>query len=148
MTTNTTREHCVDAETLAAWADAGLSGPDAARVELHLSNCERCQEVLAAFVRSEPVAAVVLPFWSRRPVRWGAATLAAAAAVVLMVWTQRPASFPKQESTLASNESGAAVSADFRSVVSQPASPDSDVAQTVDELKKNWTTETLRTQRV
>src|SRR5688572_25155607 len=45
---------------MAAWADRGLPADAAAKVELHLSNCERCQEVLAAFMRSEPA------------LRWGA----------------------------------------------------------------------------
>ena len=43
---------CIDAETLAAWSDGALSVGEAAEVELHLSNCARCQAVLAAFVRT------------------------------------------------------------------------------------------------
>ena len=136
MNTNVTRSQCIDAETLAAWADGGLPAHEAAQVELHLSNCERCQEVLAALVRIEPAAAVVVPFWTRRPVRWSAAVLAAAAAVVLMVWTQRPASFLKQESTVASNETGASISSDFRSVVPPPSRPESDQAGQFDDLRK------------
>ncbi len=123
MTTNATREHCIDAETLAAWADAGLSATDTERVELHLSNCERCQGMLAAFVRSEPAAAVVLPFWNRRPVRWAAASLATAAAVVLMVWTEGPTSSPKEEATLASNESVPAGLSDTKSLELESVAP-------------------------
>jgi hypothetical protein len=104
VTTDATREHCVDAETLAAWADRGLPAADAAAVELHLSNCERCQEVLAAFVRSQPQAAVVLPFWSRPAVRLAAAGLAVAASVTLVVWTNRPPSVPVPTATVASSE--------------------------------------------
>lgn len=89
MTTDGTRAH-IDAERLAAWADHGLPPAAAAEVELHLSQCERCQEVLAAFVRSEPAPAVVIPFFARRPVRWSAAGLAAAAALFLIVQTQLP----------------------------------------------------------
>lgn len=89
VTTDGTSAH-IDAERLAAWADHGLPPADAAEVELHLSECERCQEVLAAFVRSEPATAVVIPFWARRPVRWSAAGLAAAAALFLIVRTQLP----------------------------------------------------------
>src|SRR5688572_23290513 len=88
---------------MAAWADRALPAVDAAAVELHLSNCERCQEVLAAFVRSTPQAgAVVLPFWARRPVQWSAAGLAAAAALVAMIWIGRPPAVPAPESTVAS----------------------------------------------
>ena len=102
MSTNATRAH-IDAETLAAWADRGLSEDAAAAVELHLSNCDQCQEVLAAFVRSAPTAgAVIIPFWARRPVQWSAAGLAAAAALVAMVWIGRPPAVQVPESTVAS----------------------------------------------
>ena len=88
---------------MAAWADRALPAEAAAAVELHLSNCDRCQEVLAAFVRSAPVTgAVVIPFWARRPVQWSAAGLAAAAALVAMVWIGRPPTVPTPESTVAS----------------------------------------------
>src|SRR5687767_7388530 len=87
---------------MAAWADRALPADAAAEVELHLSNCDRCQEVLAAFVRSAPAAgAVVIPFWARRPVQWSAAGLAAAAALVAMVWIGRPPAPPAPESTVA-----------------------------------------------
>ncbi|MEO6224158.1 MAG: zf-HC2 domain-containing protein, partial [Vicinamibacterales bacterium] len=96
-----TGEH-LDAEKMAAWADHGLSAEAASAVELHLSNCDRCQEVLAAIVRSEPSAgAVILPFWTRRPVQWSAAGLAAAAAVVAMIWIGQPPTVPTPESTIA-----------------------------------------------
>lgn len=102
MTTDTTRGH-IDAETLAAWADHSLPANAAASVELHLSNCDRCQEVLAAFVRSEPAAGAVIipfgsrPFWSRRPIQWSAAGLAAAAAIVAMIYIGRPPTTPVAE---------------------------------------------------
>ena len=101
MSTDATRGH-IDAETLAAWAERSLPANAAAEVELHLSNCERCQEVLAAFVRSEPAAgAVILPFWSRRPIQWSAAGLAAAAAVVAMIYIGRPPAAPEPQTTIA-----------------------------------------------
>src|SRR5688500_5347536 len=90
---------------MAAWADRALSADAAAAVELHLSNCERCQEVLAAFVRSEPATgAAVLPFWGRRPVQWSAAGLAAAAALVAMIWIGRPPAGPTPQSTIVSRD--------------------------------------------
>jgi hypothetical protein len=55
--THTADSPCVDPELLAAWSEGMLAEPDAAQVELHLSSCADCQAVLAAFVRSEPVAA-------------------------------------------------------------------------------------------
>jgi hypothetical protein len=104
VTTDATRGH-IDAETLAAWTDHSLPADAAAAVELHLSNCDRCQEVLAAFVRSEPAAgAVILPFWSRRPIQWSAAGLAAAAAIVAMIYIGRPPTAPEPVTTVAQQE--------------------------------------------
>src|SRR5262245_46826969 len=101
VTTHVTSGH-IDAETLAAWAEHSLSDEASAAVELHLSNCDRCQEVLAAFVRSEPVTgAAILSFWSRRPIQWSAAGLAAAAAIVAMIYIGRPPTVPVPESTVA-----------------------------------------------
>lgn len=47
---------CIDAETLAVWADGALLPSDAAVVEAHVSDCARCQEVVAAFALTEPEA--------------------------------------------------------------------------------------------
>jgi hypothetical protein len=47
---------CIDGETLAAWSSGVLAPADAARVETHLADCDRCQSMLAAFARVEPVA--------------------------------------------------------------------------------------------
>lgn len=102
-TPDAARPH-IDAERLAAWADHGLPAADAAEVELHLSQCDRCQEVLAAFVQSEPAPAAVIPFWTRRPVRWGAIGLAAAAALFLVVRTGREPARLAPEATVASRE--------------------------------------------
>jgi len=122
VNTDATRAH-IDAETMAAWADRALPAEEAAAVELHLSNCDRCQEVLAAFVRSAPVAGgVVIPFWARRPVQWSAAGLAAAAALVAMIWIGRPSSEPAPESTVAS-----------RSVVVESPTP---ISTAIDQLQE------------
>jgi hypothetical protein len=43
-------EH-LDAETLAAWQDDALNAAQMEAVELHVSTCERCQSMLAAFAR-------------------------------------------------------------------------------------------------
>ena len=60
---------CADSETLAALIDGGLDAQTMAETELHLSNCARCQAMLAAIVRSEPDAPAVLPWWSRMHLR-------------------------------------------------------------------------------
>lgn len=99
--TDTTRAHCVDPETLAAWVEGNLTASDAAAVEVHLSTCARCQAIVAAFsagdedTHAAAPSAVVVPFWSRRSIQWAAATLAAAASLGL--WTMnRPASAPSE----------------------------------------------------
>jgi hypothetical protein len=74
---------CADSETLAAWIDGGLDAQAMAETERHLSNCGRCQTMLAAIVRSEPDAPAVLPWWSRMHLRWMVPLTAAAAATVL-----------------------------------------------------------------
>src|SRR5712692_3582980 len=42
---------CLDAETIAAWADGGLSRRDRAAAEAHAAECPRCQAVVAALVK-------------------------------------------------------------------------------------------------
>ena len=45
----------LDAETLAAWQDEALNAAQMADIELHVSNCARCQELLAAFARGTEI---------------------------------------------------------------------------------------------
>ena len=45
---------CLDAETLAAWADGTLKAQAATAVEAHASSCARCMAVLAAMERTAP----------------------------------------------------------------------------------------------
>src|SRR5262245_61003476 len=47
---------CLDADTLAAWSDGGLSGKALAAAEAHAASCVRCQAVLAAMARTAHVA--------------------------------------------------------------------------------------------
>lgn len=45
---------CVDAETLALWAESALPTIETLAVEMHVADCARCQEVVATFALSEP----------------------------------------------------------------------------------------------
>jgi hypothetical protein len=76
---------CLDAETLAAWADGGLSAKAAAAVELHASNCPQCLAVLAAMERSTPIAPVHDAWTRARWVRWVVPLTAAATAVAIWI---------------------------------------------------------------
>jgi hypothetical protein len=79
---------CLDAETLAAWADGGLSVTAAAAVELHASSCSRCTAVLASLEQSAPAASTT-PVWTpARVFRWLAPL--AAAATALAIWIVVP----------------------------------------------------------
>ena len=80
---------CLDADTLAAWADGALDAGALATAEAHAADCARCQAMLAAMARTAPLAPaqVVAPWW--KPVfRWLVPLTAAAAAV--LVWTIVP----------------------------------------------------------
>ena len=88
---------CVDAERLAAWSEGALPATEAADVELHLSNCARCQAMLAAFARSEPVVPATLPFRTRMPLRWVVPLAAAAAVVVWVAVGRRELSSPAEQ---------------------------------------------------
>ena len=76
---------CLDAETLAAWADGGLSVTAAAAVERHASSCSRCTAVLASLEQSAPAASTT-PVWTpARVFRWLAPLAAAATAVAIWI---------------------------------------------------------------
>ena len=51
--TSASPDMCLDAETLAAWADGVLPPGERAVVELHAAGCARCQALLAAMARTE-----------------------------------------------------------------------------------------------
>ena len=101
---------CVDAETLAAWADGGLPASARTSVEAHVSSCADCQALAAAFARSlpaEPVgstAGVAPGFWT--PWRWGWIAAVATAAAAVTVWVSLPHAGPETPAvqTMASRE--------------------------------------------
>ena len=77
---------CLDAQTLAAWADGALSRHELAAAEVHASNCSRCLAALAAMERTAPEVAV-----SRSrglSLRW--LVPLAAAATALAIWVAIP----------------------------------------------------------
>jgi len=82
---------CIDAETLAAWADGALSSDQAQLVETHLADCARCQALMAAFARTEVAPAAVVPFRPKSPVRWLVPLAAGTIAASLLVWVAWPA---------------------------------------------------------
>src|SRR5262245_46146291 len=94
---------CVDAETLARWADGALSRTERAAVEAHAAGCARCQSLLAAMARTAPPA--VSRSWFRSPILAWVAPLTAVAAA-LLVYVQlapRPRSSAPAASAIALN---------------------------------------------
>ena len=80
---------CVEAETLAAWAEGALRPSESGSVEQHLSSCPSCQAVLATFVRTAPPPQPAAPpFWLRLHLNW-LVPLATAAATIA-VWLALP----------------------------------------------------------
>jgi hypothetical protein len=80
---------CLDADTLAAWADDALDAGALAAAEAHAAGCARCQAMLAAMARTEPLvpAQAAAPWW-KPAFRWAVPLTAAAAAV--LVWAIVP----------------------------------------------------------
>ena len=86
---------CLDAETLAAWADGALRAQAAAAVEAHASNCPRCMAVLAAMERTAPAVRAHHAWTPARLFRWLVPITAAATAVAIwVVIPDRPATLP------------------------------------------------------
>ena len=81
--------NCLDAETLAAWFDGGLSGVALEDVQSHVATCARCQALVGAMGRTR--AAVPAPQPERNPRWWLAwAVPTAAAATALVIWITVP----------------------------------------------------------
>lgn len=87
---------CLDAETMAAYAEGGLSRQALAEAEAHLASCAHCQTVMAAIVSSgeeaaaAPAIAPERAWWTQ--FRWLMPLAGAAAAAVL--WMVVPAGRP------------------------------------------------------
>jgi hypothetical protein len=77
---------CLDADTLAAWADNTLNADELAAAEGHAADCARCQAMLAAMVRTAPAASdTAASPWFVPSLRWLIPLTAAAAVIVWIV---------------------------------------------------------------
>jgi hypothetical protein len=80
------KNHCLDAETLAALADGMLTSAARREAEAHLADCDRCQALSAVMVRAEVAAGPLHGEGARkRIVGWLVPAAAAATAVALWV---------------------------------------------------------------
>ena len=82
---------CLDADTLAAWADEALDARVRAKVEAHAAGCERCQALLAAMVRTQPPHDATS--WWRLPALGWLVPLTVAA-TALVIWIAVPTRGP------------------------------------------------------
>src|SRR4051812_46019862 len=91
---------CVDAESLAAWIDGGLSADARARVEHHAAGCARCQALLASMARTAP-ALDDRPWWRSSIAKWAVPIAAMATALVVWVAVDRDSSrLPPSQTTV------------------------------------------------
>lgn len=99
---------CPEPEALAALVEGALAPPERELVEAHCATCDRCQETLAALVRTLPVAAgtdasVPARGWlTWQPWRWAVPVTAMVALLAVWVVIRAPRSADRQaESTVA-----------------------------------------------
>lgn len=107
---------CLDAETLAAWADGTIATDERAAAEVHMSDCPRCLAILATMAKTSPSPMASKPWWARGlALRWLVPLTAAATAVAFWLVVPRhdvTLPPPVQEADQAS-----------RSAASQPPQP-------------------------
>ena len=80
-----TQSPCVDGETLAAWTSGSLHAEQVADVERHVADCARCQAMMVAFVRTNPVAPTTESLWRRWRLGWLVPLATAATAAALWI---------------------------------------------------------------
>jgi hypothetical protein len=91
---------CLDAETLAAWADGGLSGDALEMAQSHVADCARCQAMVGAQARIDSRVPQVNPERAARPwLAWLVPLTAAAAAIAIWVAVPRNSSAPVSPSS-------------------------------------------------
>ena len=100
---------CLDAETMAAWVDGGLTASEISLTEAHLAQCARCQAIVAAIARAAPPIPIAARWWQRH---WGLGWLVpvtvSLAAVVLWIAVPREnPSVPKPRDAVAESSESA-----------------------------------------
>jgi hypothetical protein len=76
---------CLDADTLAAWADNALDARELAAAQIHAADCARCQATLAAMVKTSPATPDAAGLHWGFSLRWLIPLTAAAAAVIVWI---------------------------------------------------------------
>ena len=120
--------NCLDAETLAAWFDGGLSGAALEDVRSHVAGCVRCQALVGAMGRTRSAVPAPEPERSSRWwLAWAVPAAAAATAVAIWVAVPRPtndAVNPSPASTLQKKDAETqSTPAQAKPAEAKPASP-------------------------
>jgi len=120
----------LDAETLAAWADDALDAAERASAEAHAAGCARCQQLLAAMVRTQPASEVPKSPWRMPSLAWLVPLTAAATALAIWVAVPKPTLVQVSSSEPAIDEIRPAAPR----ARSLPAPPDDTAAATRDQF--------------
>lgn len=91
-------DSCLDAETIAAWADGGLFGAALEIAQSHVADCARCQALAGAMARTHAVVREPEPA-PRRWLAWLVPLTAVAAAVALWIAVPRDSGAPPSPAT-------------------------------------------------
>jgi hypothetical protein len=111
-------DSCLDAETLAAWVDGGLSGAALEMAQTHVADCVRCQSLVGTMARAHAVVSQPEPERARRPwLAWAVPLTAAALAVAVWIAVPRDLGTPVPRPSNLQREAAETKAA-------QPASPD------------------------
>jgi hypothetical protein len=94
-------QECLDAETVAAWADDALGRDERQAAEAHAADCARCQTLLAAMAATMPQTAA-RSWWRLPAMRWLVPLTVATAA--LLVWVNVPTRTPEPRAAIAMRE--------------------------------------------
>jgi hypothetical protein len=103
---------CLDVETLAAWSEGSLDASERTRAEAHAATCTRCQSLLAAMIRTEPIVATPRPSPFRTWLLILGPAMGAAAAVALWFAVDRSPLLPAQPAATVARLESQAVSKD------------------------------------
>ena len=95
---------CLDAETVAAWADDALRPDEREAAEAHAADCARCQMLLAAMATTAPPETAGRSWWRLPAMRWLVPLTVATAALLVWVNVPRNALAPSPSTAVAMRE--------------------------------------------
>jgi hypothetical protein len=117
-------DSCLDAETVAAWVDGGLSGAALVMAQSHVADCARCQSLVGAMARTGAAVAQPIPERAtRRWLPWLVPLTAAAAAVALWVAVPGDLSAPQRPAEEVQTQAAEPSAQQPASLDNQPQAP-------------------------